>query len=759
MIEMMFDKKFKNIINITNKKAMEEKTLFITPEHILFTLACYSPFQTAYESIGGNVKSLKDDLHKYIEKYSCHVEIKNPLSSEMLLSILTDSLDYAQRLQDKYIYLSHFLLALSVYIDCFGYYYLLKNANNVDFRIFLDAICKNMNLKKLPNIEDIPEFEDDSQEFAIPLEMLGGMNIENMKPKPKNWKELVDCISDNVELDSYIPLIGRDEEIKDTIAILLRKDKNNPVHTGEAGVGKTAIVEGLAKRINDGNVPDLLKEYKIYNCNVSSILAGCSLRGEFEERFKSILEGISKEKAILYLDEIHTIVGAGGNSASDAANILKPYLTKGNIKIIGATTIKEYRNIEADSALDRRFSPVLIKEPSKEETLKILNGIKYGYEKHHNCLYPKEILETIIYLSSKYINDKFFPDKAIDVMDEAGAYIEINNCKDRIVNNDIIENIIAKKCNIPKNTVSSNEVKQIKNLKENMKKIVIGQDSAIDKINQSIILSRSGLRDNNKPVANLLFVGPTGVGKTFIAQTLADSLGIPLIRKDMSEFTESHSVSKLFGSPAGYVGYNEGGMLINEIRKNPYCVLLLDEIEKAHPDVYNVFLQIMDNAKLTDSFGKSADFKNVILIMTSNAGAENAEKNVLGFNTTGQTNNDAMEKEVNRIFRPEFRNRLDAIIQFNSMSREMAIEIATNQMKSLSDLLTDKKVKLSYNNDIIDYIVNNGYSKKYGARNIKRIIDNDIKTKLGNEILFGKLLKGGKCSISAKNKEIVFEKL
>ena len=755
---LIIEKKFSNILDKTNENAKKDKILFITPEHVIYTLTCYTSFQNAYKAIGGNLEQLKKDLNKYIKKYSCHIEIEKPLISDLLTDILSNAEKYARENNDSSISLSHFLLSLITCEDCFASYYLLKNANNMDEDTFIDSIFESLNLKKPLEIEDISDSEIgqiDDMNMPFPIQMLGAQNF--LTQKPKNWKEMVSCINDSVQSDSYLPLIGREEEIKDTITILLRKDKNNPVHIGEAGVGKTAIVEGLACRINNGNVPKLLKGYKIYSCNVSSILAGCSLRGEFEEKFKCILNGIAKEKAILYIDEIHTIVGAGGESASNASNMLKPYLTKGNIKIIGATTIKEYKNIERDSALDRRFSPVLIKEPTKEETLKILDGIKYGYENHHSCIYPTEILESIVFLSSKYINDKFFPDKAIDILDEAGAYIEINNCENRVVTNDIIEEIISKKCNIPKNTVSSNEINLIKNLNENIKKIVIGQDSAVDKICQSIILSRSGLRDNNKPVCNLLFVGPTGVGKTFIAQTLADSLGIPLIRKDMSEFTESHSVSKLFGSPAGYVGYDEGGMLINEIRKNPYCVLLIDEIEKAHPDVYNVFLQIMDNAKLTDSFGKSADFRNVILIMTSNAGAENAEKNVLGFNVTEQTNNDAMEKEVNRIFRPEFRNRLDAIIQFNAMSKNMAIEIATNQMKTLTEMLNNKKVKLTYTKNIIDYIVEKGYSKKYGARNIKRIIDTNIKTKLGNELLFGKLSNGGKCNLSIKDNELVLK--
>lgn len=761
---MQFEKKLHSILDTTNARAIKNNHAFITPEHVIYTLTCYASFKKAYAKLNGDIDGLKADLKKYLATYIPIEKTDTPLLSVALNEIFADCEVICHALGDKEISISHFLTMFMDNENLFGAYFIRKNAKNIDDYSFIKAVSEEMNAKEVPPIDEIDEkingqiqdIGDMLQGMLIPMPMpmlpKGGM----MHPKKNDsWKDLVVCLNDEVEKENYIPLIGRDEEITETIAVLLRKNKNNPVHVGEAGVGKTAIVEGLAKRINEGNVPELLKDYKIYSCSMGDLLAGTCLRGEFEEKLKSILKGIATEKAILYIDEIHTIVGAGGESASNAANILKPYLVNGNIKVIGATTINEYRkSIEKDTALERRFSPITIEEPSKENTLLILNGVKKYYEAFHDCTYSDEVLNSIVNLSSKYINDRFFPDKAIDIMDEAGAYVRLNNIKDKIVTNDIIEEIISKKCNIPRNTVSADETSKIESLSSNIKNIVIGQDSAVDKISESIILSRSGLRDNNKPVANLLFVGPTGVGKTYIAQTLADSLGIPLIRKDMSEFTESHSVSKLFGSPSGYVGYDEGGLLINEIRKHPYCVLLLDEIEKAHPDVYNVFLQIMDNAKLTDSFGKSADFRNVIIIMTSNAGAEDTYKRGLGFNAES-INVSAIDTAVKQTFRPEFRNRLDAIIKFNPMSEKMAEKIARNQMDILANMLLEKNVSLKYDDSAINYIVKKGYSAEYGARNIKRTIDNEIKLKLGREILFGSLKNGGKCNISCDNDEII----
>jgi len=762
---MKIDAKLTKILKRTEEYAIKKSHPFVTPEHILYSLTCYTSFKCAYEKLGGDIDALKNDLKRYIEKYVFNCGEKTIIASATVKEIFEDCADMVDKLGGSEITLAYFLTLFMELCDSYGVYFLIKNSKEKEPYAIIKTICENMGVDVIPPMEEICKtLDNDNNQFIaqggmgippipimIPV-MSGPIGGTGIKRENDNWKALVTCLNDEVEKPDYMPLIGRDAEINATIAALLRKTKSNPVHIGDAGVGKTAIVMGLAKRINDGKIPDALKGYKIYSCSMMSMLAGAIYRGEFEEKLKSVLEGASKEKAILYIDEIHTICGAGGSSASDAANILKPYLLSGSIKVIGATTTKEYRNIEKDSALERRFLPITIEEPTKKQTKEILNGIRGKYEEYHKCVYSDQIIDTIITLAGKHMNDRKFPDKAIDIMDEAGAYTQMNEKPGASVTNSVVEEIVAKKCNIQRESVSSDEVARIENLAPNMKKTVIGQDSAVEKIGNQIILSRSGLREKNKPVANLLFVGPTGVGKTFIAQTLANQLGIPLIKKDMSEFTEAHSVSKLFGSPAGYVGYDEGGLLINEIRKTPYCVLLLDEIEKAHPDVYNVFLQIMDDAKLTDSFGKQADFRNVILIMTSNAGAADV-RNGLGFNAS-EINTSSIDNAVKRTFTPEFRNRLDAIIKFNPMSEEMARKIAINQLAELTEMLKEKRVYMTYNSNVLDHIIKEGYSQEYGARNIKRIIENDIKMKLGSELLFGTLKDGGNCSLSYDGGEL-----
>lgn len=769
---MKFNTKLEKIIQKTEEYAVKKCHGFVTPEHVLHTLTCYTSFKDAYSKLGGDIETLKDELKKYLDKYVTKVSDAESASVSTTLSeIFEDAAEMAAGIGHDEITLAHYLTIFMECCDSFGCYYLMKNCKENNKYTIIKTICETMGIDVIPPIEEICNMIDEGNQettsiFGIPtngsplpilLPMLAGGAIGDMQHQQNRngWKELTTCLNDEVEKPNYIPLIGREDEINETIVALLRREKSNPVHVGDAGVGKTAITMGLAKRINEGKVPEELKDYKIYSFSMSSLLAGAIYRGEFEEKLKQIFEGAAKEKTILYIDEIHTICGAGGSSASDAANILKPYLLNGSIKVIGATTTKEYRkSIEADSALERRFLPITIDEPTVKQTKEILNGIRGKYEDFHKCVYPDSVIDTIISLANKHMNDRKFPDKAIDIMDEAGAYVQSLDKKEISVTNEVVEEIIAKKCGIPRESVSADEVGRIQNLAPNMKKTVIGQDDAVDKIKEQIVLSRSGLREKNKPVANLLFVGPTGVGKTFIAQTLADQLGIPLIKKDMSEFMEAHSVAKLFGSPAGYVGYDEGGLLVNEIRKTPYCVLLIDEIEKAHPDVYNVFLQIMEDARLSDSFGKSADFSNVILIMTSNAGAADV-KFSLGFNDSElQLDTKVIEKAVKNTFSPEFINRLDAVIQFNPMSESMARQIVSNQLNELSVLLKEKKVSMTYSDDVVDYIVKNGYSKQYGARHIKRIISKEIISKLGTELLFGSLKDGGKCELTYKENSL-----
>ena len=566
----------------------------------------------------------------------------------------------------------------------------------------------------------------------------------------KTWKQYM--INVNEQVKNNKPLIGREREIEETINILCRESKNNPLHVGEPGVGKTKVLQGLASYINEGKVPSKLKNVQIWSMDITGMVAGAKYRGEFEERLKKVLNIAGERKdIIIYIDEIHNVIGAGNASGSmDAANILKPYLENGDIRFIGATTYKEYtKYFEQDSALSRRFNKVDIIEPSKEESVKILKGLRDYYEKFHNCKYTDEALETAVDLSSRYILDKFLPDKAIDLIDMAGAYLVSHDSSNRIVNDFLVKEVVSKRCNIPTESLSSDDTKKLKSMGDDLKGVIFGQDKAVDEVVNQIKVSRAGLTEENKPIASFLFVGPTGVGKTELAKRLATELGVSLQRFDMSEYMEKHSVAKFIGAPAGYVGHEDGGLLVDTIRKNPNCVLLLDEIEKAHPDIYNTFLQVMDYGKLTDSRGNKADFQNVVIIMTSNVGASEAEKKSVGFSLDSDTRkgNAAIDDEIKRTFSPEFRNRLSKIIKFNSINDDIAIRIVDSKLDKLNDLLNKKKVKIEFSNDCRDYIVRNGVGTQYGAREIVRIIDNEIKPLLVDEILFGSLKYGGKCKM------------
>ena len=549
-------------------------------------------------------------------------------------------------------------------------------------------------------------------------------------------------------------LLVRDEEIALTCRTLARKDKSNPIHVGEPGVGKTAIVHGLVQAIKSNNVPEQLKDSIVYELSLGSLVAGTKYRGEFEERLKGIInDALSNDKIILYIDEIHQLIGAGatGSGSMDGAQILKPYLNDGSIKCIGATTYAEYKKyIESDAALMRRFKKIDVKEPTVEEAISILNGLKETYEKHHNVTYPNETLETAVILSKKYMTERFLPDKAIDLIDEAGAYINQIGAKNREVTKELIEKVLAEACNIPAANVGKDEIKTLKNLNNEMKKVVFGQDTAIDALVDSILISRAGLSNENKPMGTYLFVGPTGTGKTEVAKQLAEKMGLDFIRYDMSEYMEKHTASKLIGAPAGYVGYEEGGLLTEDIRKHPYCVLLLDEFEKAHEDIYNIFLQVMDNAKLTDNQGRTADFRNVIIIMTSNAGASQLGQKTLGFNSTSKDES-VMIESVNKTFTPEFRNRLSGTIIFNSMNDDMAQRIAKRQIDIFKGVLNGKGITLKVSKNVIPTIAKKVLKPEFGGREIIRIVEKEIKPLFSKPIVFGELKKGDTCTLSVKD--------
>ncbi len=571
------------------------------------------------------------------------------------------------------------------------------------------------------------------------------------------------CVNLNkkAEENKIDPIIGREDEINRTIQILCRRTKNNPLYVGDSGVGKTALAEGLALNIYNGDVPDVLKHSTIYSLDMGSLLAGTRYRGDFEERLKSIVKEIENEQgAILFIDEIHTIIGAGATSGGsmDASNLLKPALANGTLKCIGSTTYKEFKNyLEKDRALSRRFQKIDVLEPSFEDSIKILKGIKTQYEEFHEVRYTSDAIRTAVELSARYINERKLPDKAIDIIDETGAAQRLQPSKRRkkTISVKDIETIVAKIARIPEKSVSRDDKKILENLERDINRMVFGQVKAVSSLASAIKLSRAGLRDVEKPIGNYLFSGPTGVGKTEVARQLSSSLGIKLLRFDMSEYMERHSVSRLIGAPPGYVGYDQGGVLTDAVDQNPHCVLLLDEIEKAHPDLFNILLQVMDHGNLTDHTGKSISFRNAIIIMTTNAGASELDKNVLGFERTSREGEDIAA--IEKMFTPEFRNRLDSIIQFSSLSKDIVTKIVDKFIVELEVQLSEKNVSITLRDDAKHYLSEKGYDKKMGARPLARIIQNEIKKALADELLFGILVNCGSVKVVIENNKISLE--
>ena len=557
------------------------------------------------------------------------------------------------------------------------------------------------------------------------------------------------------------PLIGRDSEIERTIQILCRRTKNNPLYVGDPGVGKTAIAEGLAKRIVEGDVPEVLAKSTIFALDMGALLAGTRYRGDFEERLKAVVTELEAQPyAVLFIDEIHTVIGAGATSggAMDASNLLKPALASGTLRCIGSTTYKEFRNyFEKDRALVRRFQKIDVNEPSTEDAVKILRGLKVNYEKHHKVRYTDEAIRAAVELSAKYIHDRKLPDKAIDVIDEVGAsrMLQPEHKRRKTVTLRDVEEIVAKIARIPPKSVSADDKETLRNLERDLKSMVFGQDRAIEALSAAIKLSRAGLRDQEKPIGNYLFSGPTGVGKTEVAKQLASTLGIELTRFDMSEYMERHSISRLIGAPPGYVGFDQGGLLTDAIDQHPHTVLLLDEIEKAHPDLFNILLQVMDHGKLTDHNGKTVDFRNVILIMTTNAGASDLAKESIGFAREARTGED--EDAIKRLFTPEFRNRLDAVIAFSGLTQEIVGRVVEKFVMQLEAQLADRNVTIELSSAAKEWLAERGYDRLYGARPLARVIQEHIKKPLAEELLFGRLTKGGAVKVTLKDKKLDFE--
>lgn len=725
-----------NAIAYAQKNNLE----YVTPEIVLLIIAENETFAEAFEACGGDLSILADNITEYTEKYLDKEPDVNPeLSSETkrLLNIAGQS---AYNSGCTEVCVRHLVHAIWKLQNSYAVYYMERQGiTGPELLLEFTYIESDMTAKEEYLSEDI--------EPAVP---------EDVQEKYGSCISFAPCLNDT--LKDVNPLIGREKELDRTIQILCRKDKNNPLHIGEPGVGKTAITYGLVQMIRENRVPEALAGARIFSLDLGGMLAGTQYRGDFEKRLKKVLSDISCEKKpIIYIDEIHNISGAGavGESSIDASNMLKPYLTDGHIRFIGATTYEEYKKyFEKNKSLVRRFQNIEIKEPSEDETIRILEGLKDKYEDFHGVKYSKGVIEYAVQMSSKYINERYLPDKAIDLIDEAGAYRKLHptDKKVQIVDKKIINEVLTTICRVPVETVKTDDVSGLSNLEKRMKKKIFGQDEAVEHVVNAVKFSKAGLLDENKPLASLLFVGPTGVGKTEIAKTLAEELGIRLIRFDMSEYGEKHAVAKLIGAPAGYVGYEDGGLLTESIRKNPSSVLLLDEIEKAHSDIYNVLLQVMDYATLTDNQGRKADFRNVIVIMTSNAGASQIGKKMIGFGSENQNEGVIMEA-VKQTFQPEFRNRLNKIVVFNSMDEDMASRIAERKLSELVSKLSARKIKLSVDKSSVQLIIKRGITPEFGAREVDRIIRNDIKPLFVDKILFGTLKKGGDIKLFAENDE------
>lgn len=728
--------------------AKSNKDEFITAEHLLYGITFEDRFINALEELNYNAIDLRKKLDEYISEYIEEGNTDSPVESYSFQQAIIKASEQAIFSSKKSITMEHLISAIYDLENSYASFYLQEEG--IEKRDLLYKLChENYN-----NDDYISEGLISEENEEIDNEI----NVNNKKDLIKT---LTVNLNEQVKGENSDPLIGREEILERTIQILCRRTKNNPIHVGEPGVGKTAITLGLARLINSGNVPEKLKNAEIFSLDIGAALAGTKYRGDFEERIKKVLNEIElHENPIVYIDEIHNIVGAGAidGGALDMSNLLKPYLVGGKVKFIGATTFDEYKKyFEKDKALSRRFQTIEVKETSIEETIKIINGLKSNYESYHNVKYTNNAIKIAVELSSKYINDRFLPDKAIDIIDEAGAYASMNrsDLNEVLIDEKVIEDVISRICHIPKNTVEKDEVSSLKDLEKNLEGNIFGQYKAIHEVVRCIKISRAGLNNENKPISSLLFVGPTGVGKTEVAKTLANSLGVKLIRFDMSEYAEKHAAAKLIGAPPGYVGYEEGGLLTDTIRKNPYCVLLLDEVEKAHPDILNVLLQVMDYATLSDNQGRKADFRNVILIMTSNAGAKDIGKSVIGFGER-VIQGEAIMEEVKKFFTPEFRNRLDKIVVFNHLNKEMALNIARRELNKFNEQLLKKNVKITFDEECVKFIAKNGTSQEYGAREIIRIINQEIKPMLVDEILFGKLSNGGEIAVTNVDGKFIY---
>lgn len=724
---MRLDKDASEIFTKAYDYSLKNKLEYITPELVLLTALESKRFFEFLLNLNVDPLKLKTDLNEYLKDVNVSYNSIEPINSALLDAILNNVAFQKAAAGKELLNFTDIFLGIFEEEKSHASYFLKKQGLR---RIsILDSIV-NENVDNVDK-EEFDDYYDEEDEDEII-----GSYIE---------KFCVD-LTEKAITKTLDPVIGREKELNRTLEVLLRRSKSNPIHVGEAGVGKTAIAQGLAYLIAEKKVPSALLEAKIYSVDIAALLAGTKYRGDFEDRIKKLLNEVEREKnVILYIDEIHNLMGAGANNsgAMDASNLLKPYLAEQNIKFMGSTTYDEYKNfIEKDKAFARRFQKIEIMEPTVEDSIQILKGLKKKYEEHHKVVYDDEALEAACRLSEKYINDRHLPDKAIDLIDEAAAFVRLtqkSKKKIRITSKEI-EQTIAKLARIPEEKIEETEVQKLLKLEESMKNVIFGQNQAIETVVSSIKRARAGLNEENKPIASLLFVGRTGVGKTELAKQLSKNMDIPIIRYDMSEYQEKHSVAKLIGTAPGYVGYEQGGLLIDAVRKNPHAVVLLDEIEKAHSDIYNILLQIMDYATLTENSGRKADFRNIILIMTSNAGASDSTRLSVGFGST-QYGESTIENAIKSSFSPEFRNRLSKVVVFNPLNEEMAKEIVKDKLKNFLKLLNNKGIEVEIKEEVIDFITKKSFSIVYGAREIERFIDKNIKDKFVDLILFGKTEK------------------
>ncbi len=720
----------------------------VTVEHLLLALIDDIDASNLLKACNIDLSILKNDLIKFIDEQK-YLVINNteqlPEPTAGYRTVITRAAIHVQQSGKNEVNGANVIVAIFSQQESYSVYLLEKqDMTRYDVVQFIShGIRKDEEYSAISVSEELNEHQEPDPKKKSALEAF----CENLNEKAS--KNMID------------PLIGRDEEVLRLIQILCRRRKNNPLLVGDPGVGKTAIVEGLAYRIIHETVPSVIKSSQIYSLDMGSLLAGTRYRGDFEERIKAVLKEIEKiDNSILFIDEIHTVIGAGATSggAMDASNLLKPYLQNERMRCVGSTTYKEFRQFfDKDRALSRRFQKIDVDEPSNDDTIKILKGLKSRFEDFHGLKYSDEAIDCAVELSSRYMSDKKLPDKAIDVIDETGAAMKLKSSKKKIIEEKEIEETIARMAKIPSRNVTRDDTKKLKDLDKSLKRMVFGQDKAIEEIATSIRLSRAGLRDNQKPIGSYLFAGPTGVGKTELARQLSSILGVELLRFDMTEYMERHTVSRLIGAPPGYVGFDQGGLLTDGVDKNPYSVILLDEIEKAHPDIFNILLQIMDYGTLTDQNGRKVDFRNTILILTTNAGATDIAKPALGFNRDKRQGEDV--EAIDKLFNPEFRNRLDSIISFSSLPDKVIARVVEKFIVELETQLDSKNVFIQISEKAALWIGKEGYDENMGARPLSRLIQEKIKKPIAEQILYGKLSKGGNIKLDLKNNELTFEYL